>query len=147
MQKSESLALHFDAAASGSAPPVLRAGLLSLCSPMGPCDREGLPALGLRLCRHHPNTLNQFFLVFFLFFLSFFFFFFFLSFVFLGSHPRHREVPRLGVKSELQLPDYTTATATPDPSHICDPHHSSWQCQICNPLSGDQGSNPQPHGS
>ena len=28
-----------------------------------------------------------------------------------------------------------TATATPDPSRICDPHHSSWQHQILNPLS------------
>ena len=32
---------------------------------------------------------------------------------------------RLGVKCELQLPAYTTATATPDLSHICDLHHSS----------------------
>ena len=30
---------------------------------------------------------------------------------------------------------YTTATATPDPSHVCNLHHSSWQCQILNPLS------------
>ena len=30
------------------------------------------------------------------------------------------EVPRLGVESELQLPAYTTATATWDPSHICE---------------------------
>ena len=51
------------------------------------------------------------------------------------------EVPRLGVKSELQLPAQTTATATatatstPDPSHICDLHHSSWQCRILNPLA------------
>ena len=29
------------------------------------------------------------------------------------------EVPRLGVKSELQLPAYTTATATQDPSLGC----------------------------
>ena len=29
--------------------------------------------------------------------------------VFLGPHPQHMEVPRLGVKSELQLPAYTTA--------------------------------------
>ena len=29
----------------------------------------------------------------------------------LGPRPRHMEVPRLGVKSELQLPAYTTATA------------------------------------
>ena len=39
---------------------------------------------------------------------------FFLSFPFfciLGPHLRHLEVPRLGVKSELQLPSYTTATA------------------------------------
>ena len=43
------------------------------------------------------------------------------------------EVPRLGVKSELQLPAY--ATATPDPSHICDLHHSSQQRPILNPLS------------
>ena len=25
--------------------------------------------------------------------------------------------------------------ATPDPSHICDLHHSLWQCQILNPRS------------
>ena len=30
------------------------------------------------------------------------------------------EVPRLGTELELQLPAYTTATATPDPSHVCD---------------------------
>ena len=45
------------------------------------------------------------------------------------------EVPRLGVESELQLPDYVTATATPDPSHICNLHYSSQQCHILNPLS------------
>jgi len=28
------------------------------------------------------------------------------------------EVPRLRVESELQLPTYTTATATRDPSHL-----------------------------
>ena len=44
------------------------------------------------------------------------------------------EVPRLRVESELQLLVYTTAIATPDPSHICDLRHSSWQCQILNPL-------------
>ena len=32
--------------------------------------------------------------------------------------PRHMEVRRLGVKSELLLPVYTTATATQDPSRI-----------------------------
>ena len=38
----------------------------------------------------------------------------------LGPHPRHMEVPRLGVKLELQLLAYTIATATPDLSCICD---------------------------
>ena len=51
---------------------------------------------------------------------------------FLGPNPRHMEVPRLGVKSELQLPAYTTATATWNPGRICD--HSSRQLQILNPL-------------
>ena len=45
------------------------------------------------------------------------------------------EVPKLGVESKLQLPTYTTATVTQDPSHVCDLHHSSQQCQILNPLS------------
>ena len=50
-------------------------------------------------------------------------------------HPWHLEIPRLGVKLELQLLAYATASATPDPSHICNLHHSSQQCQILNPLS------------
>ena len=50
-----------------------------------------------------------------------------------GTHLQHMEVPRLGVKSELQLP--ASATATPDLSHIFDLHHSSWQCHILTPLS------------
>ena len=44
------------------------------------------------------------------------------------------EVPSLGVKSELQLPAYATATATWDWSHICNLLHSSWQRWILNPL-------------
>ena len=36
----------------------------------------------------------------------------FVCFCFLGPNPRHMEVPGLGVKSELQLLAYTTATAT-----------------------------------
>ena len=48
---------------------------------------------------------------------------------------RHVEVPRLGVESELQLLACTTATATWDPSHICDLHHSTRQYQILNTLS------------
>ena len=53
----------------------------------------------------------------------------------LGPHVQRMEVPRLGIKSELQLLAYTTATAMQDPSCICDLHHSSWQCHILNPLS------------
>ena len=32
-------------------------------------------------------------------------------------------------------PGYATTMATPDLNHICDLHHSSWQCQILSPLS------------
>ena len=56
-------------------------------------------------------------------------------FFFLGLHPLPMEVPRLGVQSELWLLPYTTAIATQDPSHVCNLHHGSWQCQILNPLS------------
>ena len=61
-------------------------------------------------------------------------------FVFLGKHLWHMEVPRLGIKLELQLPVYTTATATRDPCHVCDLHYSSQQYWILNPPSeaGDQ---------
>ena len=53
-------------------------------------------------------------------FRSFAHFFFFFSF-----YGCTHEVPRLGVKSELQLQAYSTATATPNPSHhICNLHHS-----------------------
>ena len=37
------------------------------------------------------------------------------------------EIPRLGVKSELQLLVYTTVTAMWDPGRVCDLHHSSQQ--------------------
>ena len=45
------------------------------------------------------------------------------------------EVLGLGVESELQLPTYTTATATWEQSCVCSLHHSSQQCQIPNLLS------------
>ena len=45
------------------------------------------------------------------------------------------EIARLGVKWELQLLTYTTATATQGLSRICILYHSSQQCQILNPLS------------
>ena len=44
------------------------------------------------------------------------------------------EVPGLGVKSELQLLAYTTATATLDPSRVCDLHYSLWQHRILHLL-------------
>ena len=47
-------------------------------------------------------------------------------FVFLGPQSQNMEIPRRGVESELQLLAYTTATAMPDPSHICNLPHSSW---------------------
>ena len=59
--------------------------------------------------------------------------FFFLCF--LGPHLCHMKVPRLGIKSKLQLPASTTATAMKDLSHVCDLHHSSRQRQLLNPLS------------
>ena len=51
--------------------------------------------------------------------------FFFFNYCILGPHLWYMEVPRLGVKLELQLPVYTTATATQDPSHVCSWHHTA----------------------
>ena len=59
---------------------------------------------------------------------------FFVLFCLFKLNPWHMEVRRLGVQSELQVPAYARATATPDPSHVCNPHHSSQQCWILNPL-------------
>ena len=55
-------------------------------------------------------------------------FFFFLAF--LGPHPWHMEVLRLGVKLELYLQAYTQLAAMPDPL----------------PTEQGQGSNARPHG-
>ena len=59
----------------------------------------------------------------------------FIFFVFLGPHPWHMEVPTLEAESELLPLAYTTATATPDLSHVFDLHHSSWPRWILHPLS------------
>ena len=86
------------------------------------------------------------------------FIFIVLIFCFLGQHVWRMEVPSLRVELELQLPADTTATATPDPKHICDLHHSSRQCWILNPLSEardqihilihtSQLHYPEPHGN
>ena len=66
-----------------------------------------------------------------------FFCFFFLLFVFLPFRAALMAYggSRLGVQSELQLLAYARATATPDPSHVCNLHHGSRQRQILNPLS------------
>ena len=44
------------------------------------------------------------------------------------------EAPRVGVKLELQLLAYATATAMQDLTHF-NLHYSSWKGQILNPLS------------
>ena len=58
-----------------------------------------------------------------------------LFFLLFRAHLQHREVPRLGVELDLQLPAYTTATAMWDLSRICDLLHSSRQRQNLNPVS------------
>ena len=55
--------------------------------------------------------------------------------LFLGPHLQHIDAPKLGVKLELQLQAYVTATATWDLSHVYDLLHNLQQCQITNPLS------------
>ena len=52
------------------------------------------------------------------------------------------EVPGLGIKLELELLAYTTATATRDLSCLCNLHHSSWQRWILNPLSQARDQTP-----
>ena len=82
-------------------------------------------------CRLHPCSL---------------FYLFISSFVFLGQHPRHMGIPRLGVELELLLLAYTTATATCDLSRIFDLHHNSWQRWILNLLSEVRNTNLHPRG-
>ena len=74
------------------------------------------------------NTLKGFCKTFFsvltlyLFIFTLFYFVLFYFIRLLGPHTQHVKVPRLGVESELQLPAYTTATATWDPSYIRNVH-------------------------
>ena len=69
----------------------------------------------------------------------------------LGLPVQHMEVQRLGAKSGLQLPAYTTATALPNLSSSCDLHHILWQHRILNPLSeatfkpAPSDGSPNPH--
>ena len=55
------------------------------------------------------------------------------------------EFPRLGVKSELQLPAHAAAIATQGMIPIGDLHYSSQQHQILTLLEQSQGSNQHPH--
>ena len=83
--------------------PVLRTEFGPLTSSSSPCPAGPLPGRCPE-CLHleeaapaHPSGIL----------------FFIFIFAFLGPHPWHAEVPRLGVESELELPAYTTTT--PDP--------------------------------
>ena len=49
-------------------------------------------------------------------------------------HLQYMEIPRLGVKWEIQQPAYTSAPAMWDPSQILNLQRSSWQGWILNPL-------------
>ena len=60
---------------------------------------------------------------------------YFFFFVFLGLNLQPMEIPRLGVKLELQLPAYITATATSDPSCTCGIHCRLQQHWILHPLN------------
>jgi len=59
--------------------------------------------------------------------------FFFFSFLFRAMLVAYGSSKDRG-ELELQLLAYTTARTTWDPRHICDLHHSSWQCLVLNPL-------------
>ena len=72
-------------------------------------------------------------------------FFVFLSF--LGPHLWHMEFPRLGVKLELQLPAYTTATASLSPSQVFRPTPQLMATLDPYPTEQGRGLNPQLHGS
>ena len=94
--------------------------------------KRHLEVRGHHACCFCRNWLLCFLYVFilYLFIYSFIYLFYFLE-----SHLRHMEVPRLGVKSELQLLAYATATATRNLSHVCDLPHSLQQNRIPHPLS------------
>ena len=59
---------------------------------------------------------------------------FFFLFFSLGPHLLHTEVPKQGIKLELQLPAAATDTAMQDLGCICHLHHSSQQHRIPDPL-------------
>ena len=97
-------------------------------APIPPLAGELPCAVGVALKRKEKKTKSNLRCLIICFFVCLF-----VCFCFLGPHPY--PTPRLGVELKLQLPDYTTATATPDPSHTYNLHHSLWQGLILNPLS------------
>lgn len=53
---------------------------------------------------------------------------------FLGPHPWHMELLRLGMELKPQLLAYTVVTTMPNLSQVCSLHCSSQQCRILNTL-------------
>ena len=82
--------------------------------------------------RHH----NQIVLFFCLFIFFWFFGFFFFGFCLFRAAPEAYGGSQARDRIEPQRLAYPIATVMPqDPSHVCDLHHSSRQCQIFNPFS------------
>ena len=82
------------------------------------CSLTVLAQIGLGAQQNCGISLNYVLLLCFTYLLTY------LLCFFLGPHLWHVEVPRLGVKAELQLPAYATAPAMQDLSYICDLHHN-----------------------
>ena len=86
----------------------------------------------LRFYFCHDNTLSMFFFLF--------------AFCLFRPAPATYGGSQARGQIRATLPVYTTATATPDLSCICDLHCSSQQRWIPKPTERGQGLNPQPHG-
>ena len=100
------------------------------------CGAGSVPGLGTSTCHRCSQTKKTLFMeaeiwISCNFHMSWIFFF---PLVFLGPYLWLVEVPRPGVELELQLPVYTTAPTMPDPSPVCDLHHTSCQHWILDPL-------------
>ena len=91
------------------------------------CNNTGsFNPLGLAGDQTHASTVTQTAALGFFFLIAFIYLLF--IYCFLGQHPWHMEIPRLGVKLELQLSAYITA------------HSNAGVPTRCHRL------NPQPHG-
>ena len=96
-----------------------------------PCLKKATPAL----CLHRLNSVSDGASV-----LPLFLFIYFLLF-------RAAPMAHGGSQARGQIRPYSTAIATPDPSHVCDLHHKLIAMLDPQPTEQGQGSNPQPHGS